>query len=153
MSADIAYYFDDFEIGAVFESGGRTITQADIVAFAGFSGDFNPIHIDHEFAKSTPFRQVIAHGLGIFCIGGGLSTVSPPSRTVAMLGVHEWKFLAPVFIGDTIRMRSTVLEKTLKGIGKRGEIVWLRQIVNQEGKIVQEGKMTTMIEARTRSAS
>jgi acyl dehydratase len=118
------------------------------MTFAGFSGDFNPIHIDHEFAKTTPFRQPIAHGFGVFSIASGLSIHAPPTRTVALLGVREWKFSAPVYIGDTIRMRSRVLEKVVKGVGKRGEVTWLRQIVNQEGKVVQEGFMMTLIECR-----
>ena len=145
-------YFDDLEIGQVYQSAARTITQADIVTFAGFSGDFNPIHIDHEFAAKTAFRKPIAHGFAIFSIASGLSIHAPMTKTVALLGVREWKFSNPVFIGDTIHVLSTVLEKTVKGIGKRGEIVWQRQLVNQEGKVVQEGIMTTMVEAKPKVA-
>ena len=61
-------FFDDLELGHEWESLGRTITQSDIVNFAGVSGDFNPIHMDHEFAASTPFRQPIAHGLLVLAI-------------------------------------------------------------------------------------
>ncbi len=64
-------YFDDLEIGQEWLSSRRTVTEADIVNFAGFSGDFNPIHMDHEFAKGTPFRRPIAHRFGIFCIASG----------------------------------------------------------------------------------
>ena len=67
-------YFDDVQIGQEWESPGRTVTQADIVNFAGLSGDFNPIHIDHEFCKNTPYRQPIAHGLLVFSIGSGLGS-------------------------------------------------------------------------------
>jgi len=142
-------YFDDLEIGQEWVSGGRTITEADIVNFAGFSGDFNPIHIDHEFAKGTPFRRPIAHGFGIFCIASGLGVMTPPVRTLALLRVHDWKFSLPVFPGDTIRCRTRVVEKTIRGRGRRGEVVWHRSIVNHEDKIVQEGEVVTLIECRT----
>jgi len=141
-------YFDDLEVGQTYRSAGRTVTQADIVTFAGFSGDFNPIHIDHEFAKKTPFRRPIAHGFAVFSMASGLSTHAPNTRTVALLAVRDWKFSAPVFIGDTIHILSKVVEKTLKGRGKRGEILWHRHIMNHEGKVVQEGHMMTLIECR-----
>jgi 3-hydroxybutyryl-CoA dehydratase len=146
--ASSAFYFDDVEVGQVWESQGRTITEADIVNFAGLSGDFNPIHIDHEFAKTTPFRRPIAHGLLVFSIGSGLGVSCPAMRTVAFVQVNEWNFRGPVFIGDTIHLRSKVLEKTPKGRGRRGELVWYRGVVNQEGKIVQEGKLVTLVECR-----
>ena len=143
-----AYYFDDLEVGQEWESQGRTITEADIVNFAGLSGDFNPIHIDHEFAKTTPFRRPIAHGLLVFSIGSGLGVNCPQVRTVAFTQVREWNFRGPVFIGDTVRLRSRLLEKNLKGRGRRGEMVWYRGIVNQEGKVIQEGTIVTLVEGR-----
>jgi 3-hydroxybutyryl-CoA dehydratase len=149
MSFSTAHlYFDDLEVGQEWTSGGRTVTEADIVNFAGFSGDFNPIHIDHEFAKTTPFRRPIAHGFGVFCIGSGLGVMVPQVRTIAMLRVKYWNFILPVFAGDTIKMTSRVVEKILRGRGKRGEVVWLRSITNQEGKVVQEGEIVLLIEAR-----
>ncbi len=143
-----AYYFDDVEIDQEFESQGRTVTESDIVNFAGISGDFNPIHVDHEYAKSTPFRQPIAHGLLVFSIGSGLGVNCPQMRTIAFVQVQEWNFRGPVFIGDTISLRSKVLVKTPKGRGRRGEIIWYRGIFNQEGKVVQEGKLITLVECR-----
>src|ERR1700688_4102552 len=95
-------YFDDPEVGQHWDSLGRTVTEADIVNFAGLSGDFNPIHMDHEFAKTTPFRRPIAHGLLVFSIGSGLGLFAPPMRTLAILELKEWLFKGPTFIGDTI---------------------------------------------------
>jgi 3-hydroxybutyryl-CoA dehydratase len=141
-------YFDDVEVGQEWESSGRTVLEADIVNFAGISGDFNPIHMDHEYAKTTPFRRPIAHGLLVFAIGSGLGVNCPPMRTIAFVQVREWNFRGPVFIGDTVRLRSKVLEKNLKGRGRRGEIVWYRGVVNQEGKIVQDGVLVTLVEGR-----
>ena len=146
-------YFDDVEIGQEWRSLGRTITEADIVNFAGLSGDFNPIHLDHHFARTTPFRRPIAHGLLVFAVGSGLGLYAPPMRTLAILSIKEWHFRDPVFPGDTIHVVSTVLEKQLRGRGRRGEITWKRQIFNQDGRLIMEGITITLVEGRGRSAS
>ncbi|MFL5342482.1 MAG: MaoC/PaaZ C-terminal domain-containing protein [Gemmataceae bacterium] len=142
-------FFDDVEVGQEWESQGRTVTETDIVNFAGISGDFNPIHTDHEFCKTTPYRKPIAHGLLVFSIGSGLGIYSPMVRTLAFLGVREWTFRGPVFVGDTLRIRGHILQKSLRGrSGRRGELVWRRTIINQDGKVVQEGVLITLVEAR-----
>jgi len=141
-------YFDDVEVGQEWESGGRTVTETDIVNFAGLSGDFNPIHLDHEYAKTTPFRRPIAHGLLVMAIGSGLGINFPPMRTQAILSMKEVNFREPVFIGDTIRIRVKVIGKEERSRGRRGVITWQRQIVNQDGKIVQEGVSVTLVEGR-----
>ena len=142
------HFFDDVQVGQNWLSLGRTITQADIVNFAGLSGDFNPIHIDHEFAKTTPFRQPIAHGLLVFSIGSGLAVSIPLMRTLAVMSIREWQFVGPVFIGDTVRVRSEVMAKEERARGRRGVISWKRQVINQENKIVQEGVTITLVEGR-----
>ncbi len=141
-------YFDDVEVGQEWESPGRTVTETDIVNFAGLSGDFNPIHMDHEFARRTPFRRPIAHGLLVLSLGSGLGLFSPPMRTLAVLTIREWQFKEPVFVGDTLRVHSKVLTKEVRGRGRRGVITWQRQILNQEQKIVQEGVTVTLVEGR-----
>ena len=141
-------YFEDVEIGQEWESLGRTITETDIVNFAGLSGDFNPIHIDHQFAASTPFRRPIAHGLLVFSMASGLGLYSPPMRTLAFLGIREWHFRGPVFVGDTLHALSKVLSKEVRGRGRRGEITWHRQILNQDRKVVQEGITMTLVEGK-----
>jgi len=141
-------YYDDVEVGQHWESLGRTITEADIVNFAGLSGDFNPIHIDHEFAATTPFRRPIAHGLLVFSVGSGLGLFAPPMRTLAILEVREWRFHEPVYIGDTLRVRSEVLHKEPRGRGRRGVVTWKRQIFKQDKKLAQEGITLTLVEGR-----
>src|SRR6478736_2839378 len=97
-------YFDDVEVGQEWESSGRTVTEADVVNFAGVSGDFNPIHMDHEFAKTTPFRAPIAHGMLVWSMATGLGVNAPPMRTLAFMSVKDLNFREPVFVGDTIRV-------------------------------------------------
>jgi 3-hydroxybutyryl-CoA dehydratase len=141
-------YFDDVSVGQEWQSLARTITETDIVSFAGLSGDFNPIHMDREFAKTTLFRQPIAHGLLIFAISSGLSLYAPPMRTLAFMNIRDWQFKGPIFIGDTIHVRSKIMEKQVRSRGRRGVITWLRQIFNQQGKMVQEGTTLTLVEGR-----
>lgn len=141
-------YFDDVAIDQEWESGGRTVTEADVVNFAGLSGDFNPIHIDHFFAQSTPFGKPIAHGLLIWAISSGQTLWSPPMRTLAFLSIREWSFREPVFLGDTIKTRVKIIEKEERARGRRGVITWQRHIVNHEGKVVQEGITLTLVEGR-----
>jgi len=141
-------YFDDVQVGQEWESLGRTVTEADIVNFAGLSGDFNPIHMDHEFAGRTNFRKPIAHGLLILAMGSGLGMMFPAMRTLAFIAIKEWNFLLPVFIGDTIRVRARVLSIEPRSRGRRGVITWERTIVNQEGKPVEQGISITLVEGR-----
>ena len=141
-------YFDDVEVGQQWESQGRTITEADVVQFAGVSGDYNPIHMDHEFARGTGFRRPIAHGLLVFSVASGLGLYFPPMRTLAVLQVREWYFREPVFFGDTVRSQSKVLGKEVRARGRRGEITWQRRVINQAGKVVQEGIVVTLVEGR-----
>ncbi len=141
-------YFDDVAVGQELESQGRTITETDIVNFAGLSGDFNPIHVDHEFAKGTPFRRAIAHGLLGMTISSGLGVHSPAMRTLAFISILEWHFREPIFIGDTVRLRTKVISKEPRSRGRRGVVVWQRQLVNQEGRVVQEGRTATLVEGR-----
>jgi 3-hydroxybutyryl-CoA dehydratase len=141
-------YFDDLEVGNEWISSGRTVTETDIVNFAGFSGDFNPIHVDHEFAKTTPFRRPIAHGFAVFCMASGLGITAPSVRTLAMLRVVVWNFNLPVFASDTIRNLCRVKEKTVRGRGRRGEVHWYRAVINQDGKVVQDGEVITLVECR-----
>jgi acyl dehydratase len=141
-------YFDDVEVGQQWESLGRTVTETDVVNFAGLSGDFNPIHIDHEFARTTPFRRPIAHGLLVQSLGSGLGLHSPPMRTLAVLTIRDWQFREPVFVGDTLRVVSKILAKESRARGRRGVLTWQRQILNQDRKVVQEGVSVTLVEGR-----
>ena len=141
-------YADDVQVGQEWESLGRTLTEADIVNFAGISGDFNPIHLDHEFARSTPFHRPIAHGMLVFSMATGLALNSPPMRTLAFVSIRDWQLKGPVFIGDTIHVHTRILDKEMRARGRRGVITWWRSIINQDGKVVQEGETQTIVEGR-----
>jgi acyl dehydratase len=146
-------YADDVAVGQEWLSLGRTLTEADIVNFAGLSGDFNPIHLDHHFARGTPFHRPIAHGLLVLSIASGLALYIPPMRTLAFVGIRDWQFKGPVFIGDTLRVRTRVQEKEMRARGRRAVITWYRHIINQEDKVVQEGVTQTIVEGRGTAAA
>ena len=133
-------YWEDFEIGDEWNSPARTLTEADIVSFAGLTGDFNPIHIDKEFAKTTPFGERLVHGLLVGCIGTGLTTTLKDfyeDVEYKVLVSVKFDFKGPVHIGDTIRVKVKVAEKRETKNPERGLIVFERAINNQNDKIVQ----------------
>jgi acyl dehydratase len=147
MELNDALYFEDLAVGSVWLSEPCEVSQQDIFDFAELSGDHNPIHVDPEFAKGTPFRRCIAHGILGLSIAGGLSTAAPRVRTLALVELREWKFLGPIFPGDQIHIRNTVLDRQLRPNGKRGMVVWRMETINQAGKVVQDGTLSTIVEA------
>jgi len=151
MSQEFTYrrglYFEEFEVGQVITSPGRTITEADIVNFAGLSGDYTQIHTDGEFAKSTPFGKRIAHGLLIVAIASGLAarTGILEGTVLAFREIRNWKFMSAVFIGDTVHVVMEVKEtKELRRIGAGAVIIELR-VKNQNDEIVMKGEWNTLM--------
>ncbi|WP_077211669.1 MaoC/PaaZ C-terminal domain-containing protein [Bacillus dakarensis] len=143
-----AFYYEDFEVGMCFDSPARTITETDVVMFAGFSGDYNAIHTDTEYCKNTQFGERIAHGLlGISIITGLMSRAGTFEGTaIAMLGINNWKFLKPIFIGDTVYVRYTITEKRpSKSNPETGIVNRFYELINQKGEVVQNGEMPVLI--------
>jgi acyl dehydratase len=136
--------FEKLQVGQRHASRARTVTEADVINFAGVSGDFDSLHVDREFAAQTPFGQTLAHGLLGLSWVTGMATYCPPVRTEAFLGIREWKFLKPIFIGDTLHLVNEVAELQEKG-RRRGRVLWRRQLVNQRGEVVQEGYFETYV--------
>src|SRR6058998_2583238 len=101
-------YFDEIQVGEEYESPGWTVTEADIVIFAGLSGDYNILHTDAEFMKSSSFGERIAHGLLGLAIQSGLFTRGGIPYATLGFGTLRWKFKGPIKIGDTIRVRAKV---------------------------------------------
>ena len=140
-------WFDDVEVGQKWTSPARTVLASDVSQFASMTGDFNPLHVDHEFAANSPYNQPIAHGLLGLSWVAGLGSTAPLMRTVAFTSVSSWEFLAPIYFGDTVHVETVCLEKSTRG-RKTGQIVWDRKLVNQKGQIVQQGMFETMVAMR-----
>lgn len=139
-------YYEEFEVGQTFVTEKRTISDADISAFAELSGDHNKLHIDEDYAKTTPFKTRIAHGPLGFAIATGLSysTGLFDGTTLALLGV-EWSFTAPIFPGDTLHVEMLVKSKRETSRTDRGLVVRDFKLINQDGVVVQKGVMTVMV--------
>lgn len=139
-------YYEEFAVGDNFTTRARTITESDIVSFAGLSGDYNPLHTDAEFARGTPFGERIAHGLLGLSIQSGLSQGLgiTEGTTIAFLGL-TWNFKAPILIGDTIHVVQSVQEMRETRKPDRGIIIFSVQVVNQKGEVTQDGTKTMMI--------
>ncbi len=142
-------YFEEFEIGQKITTPARTVTEADVVAFAGLSGDYNPLHTNEEFAKTTPYGQRIAHGMLVVSIATGLADRQGfIDGTALAFRELSWKFSSPVFIGDTIHMVAEVVElKPMPRLG--GGLVALKAVMlNQNGKPVQKGEWRVLMKSR-----
>jgi len=149
MSEPSRQYFEDIEVGDEYLSPGRTVTETDIVTFAGLSGDYNVLHTDAEFMKGSIFGERIAHGLLGLAISSGLGTraMARPYATLAFLGLR-WRFKGPIKIGDTIKVRMKVTAKRETSKPDRGIVTVQRNVLNQRGEVVQEGDTELMVERR-----
>jgi len=143
-------YFEEFEVGMNFLSPGRTVTETDIVNFAGLSGDYTQIHTDVEFSKSTPVGQRVAHGLLGLSIASGLAvrTGVLEGTVIAFREINEWKFIKPIFIGDTVRVSLSVLEtKELRRMGGGAVNIELR-LLNQNDDTVMKGIWKVLVASK-----
>ena len=140
-------YFEEFEPGLRITTPGRTITESDIVGFAGMTGDYNLIHTDAVYSASSPFGQRVAHGLLGLSIASGLGTRTGvlEGTVMAFREINEWKFVKPIFIGDTIHVVMEVTEtKAMPRIGG-GAVVLKLDVLNQKDEIVMKGAWTVLV--------
>lgn len=143
-------YFEEFELGQKIRTPARTVTEADVVAFAGLSGDFNSIHTDDVYARSSAFGQRVAHGLLGLSIASGLAvrTGILEGTVLAFREISEWKFSLPIYLGDTIH---AVLEiddvKPLPRLGG-GSVGLTFDVVNQDEKTVMKGRWVVLVQSR-----
>ena len=150
MTVDLiipSLFFEDFRLGQKFITRSRTVTEADVVNFAGLSWDRNQLHTDKEFAASTRFGKRIAHGLLGVIIHAGLSYQLTEDSILALLEL-SWRFKAPIFIGDTIHVEQVVEALRESSQGDRGVLTFDKKIINQNGKVVQTGRTTLLIAKR-----
>ena len=147
----VGMFWEEWEIGAEFQTASRTITEADVVNFAGISGDYNPLHIDEEFCKQTQFGTRIAHGPLVYSIAAGLlfQLHLYDDTLIAFLGFDSLKFTLPVKIGDTVRVRVEVLEKRETSKRDRGVMKRLLQVLNQRDEVVQEGVQAFLLKKKS----
>lgn len=140
-------YFDEFESGQKFQTTGRTVTETDVVNFAGISADFNEVHTNKEYGQTTPFGERVAHGLLGLSIASGLAwqTGILEGTIIAFRQIDQWKFVKPVFFGDTIHVEMEVINtKAIPRLGG-GSVVIELDVQNQEGDTVMKGQWTTLI--------
>ena len=145
-------YFEEFEVGDSMVSPGRTVTEADIVGFCGLSGDFNELHSNAEYAKQTMFGKPIAHGLLGLAMASGLAGRLGflEGTAQAFMGL-EWKFKGPIFAGDTIHVRATVVQtRAVQRLGG-GIVVLSVSVLNQKDEVTQEGRWTVLMKSRPAS--
>jgi acyl dehydratase len=148
--------YEDFEIGEQLVTPGRTVTEADIVAFAALTGDYASIHTDAVFAASTKFGQRVAHGLLGLTFAQALvwRVTSPDSARLASLGWNDWRFHAPIAIGDTIHVTCTVTAKRRSASDPSRAVITERlDVVNQDGTVVQSGDHLTLVPVRGEGTS
>jgi 3-hydroxybutyryl-CoA dehydratase len=133
----VSQYFEDFTLDSVSTSRSRTVTEADIVNFAGLSGDFIELHVSEAYAAKGPFGKRIAHGALVFSISTGLTvqTIKIDDTVIAFYGMDKLRFTRPVFIGDTIHVVKKVIAREPKG-GDRGVVTFETTVVNQNGQTV-----------------
>ena len=147
-------YFEEFEVGVTMRTRGRTITEADLVQFAALTGDFNPMHTDAEYCKTSFMGQRVAHGMltASYAIGQAYQ-LGILERTVLGFRGLEMKFSAPVYIGDTIhaelQVTATKAARRLDG----GAVTMAIRIIKQDGRIVQKGSLTLLMMSRPRGDS
>jgi len=139
----ITKYFDQIQIGEKNVTKARTITEADVVAFAALTGDWYPLHCDLEYAKKTPFGERIAHGLLILAVASGLTPLEP-GPVIAFYGMDKVRFTNPVKLGDTIHVETEITNKEEKN--ERSGVVTIDETVkNQRGETVLNSTMKMLI--------
>jgi acyl dehydratase len=146
-----ALHYEDLDVGRRWRTAARTVTEADVVAFAGVSGDFNPIHVDAEHAATTGFGERIAHGALVLAIATGLRQQEGVFRGTlkAWRGMREWRFQAPVRIGDTLHVVTEIKERRATKDAAAGLVVQLVQVRNRRDEVVAEGEFVTLMARRT----
>jgi 3-hydroxybutyryl-CoA dehydratase len=143
-------YFEDFALENISTSRTRTVTETDIVNFAGISGDFIELHMSETYAAQGPFGRRIAHGMLVFSIAAGLGaqTNQVQDTVIAFYGVDRLRFTGPVFIGDTIHVVAKVISKEVKEPG-RGLVTFETSVLNQNGKLVLIYSDKLLLKTRT----
>ncbi|MFN8534238.1 MAG: MaoC/PaaZ C-terminal domain-containing protein [Dehalococcoidia bacterium] len=150
MQVSVPPHWEDFEVGQIFTTPRRTVTEADLMLFSAWSWDHHPLHTDQVFADESMFHQRILHGQAGYAIASGLAMQTGLHRTtaLALLGI-TWNYRGAIFIGDTLTVTETVAEKRETRKPDRGVIVMQVDLLNQSGEVVQEGKWSFLYARRS----
>jgi acyl dehydratase len=148
-TARSGYRYADLHVGMAFRSPGRTITDADLMGFAGLTGDYSELHTSDVYAKSSQFGRRVAHGLLGLAYAHGLMwprTGELRETAIAFLGINEWKFVGPIFVGDTIFVNYTLAElRDSKSRPSQAIAIFDVAVVNQDEQVVQQGKKALLV--------
>lgn len=140
-------YLEDMNVGDRWLSPWREITSDDVEQFAVLTGDHDPLHSDNS---ASPFGEPVAHGLLGLSVLAGLSTEYPNVSTLALVEISDWQFEAPIFFGDRVQV-STEIEEIQQHGRRAGRVTWVRQLLNQHGRVVQRGRFVSLVATRARA--
>ncbi len=144
-------YYEDMAVGEAYESPSRTVTETDLVNFSAFSGDWSPVHSDEEFCRKTPYKTRIVHGLLGLALTEGLKFRIPAFATARYMASLYWnyKFSAPILIGDTVRLTVKIQSKRETKKPDRGIVIEYVTMLNQRNEVVGEGEHGLMVYRRS----
>lgn len=149
MSEQASYRFEDLSVGMQFRSPGRTITDADVIGFACLTGDFSELHTNDVYARNSQFGRRVAHGMLGLAYAHGLMwarTGSLRETAVAFLGISDWRFVAPIYLGDTIFVRYSLANlKDSRSRPHQAIATFEVEVVNQDGVVVQRGRKALLV--------
>lgn len=142
---------EDLRVGQRWRSGWREVTAEDVGCFAELTGDHDPLHDDQgaaaEGSPESPFGQPVVHGLLGLSVMAGLSGTHPRTSTLALVRLGDWSFEHPIFFGDRVRVETEVL--AVEPHGRRAaRVTWHRRLLNEQGRIVQQGQLVTLVARR-----
>lgn len=142
-------YYEEFHPGDEFITAKRTVFQSDIIAYAGLTGDWNPMHTDAEFAGQSQYGQIIAHGPLTFAIGLGLITRMGTFDGTGIAYLEAFhKCTLPVFAGDTLQVRMEVIDCKETSKKDRGIVSYVNYVINQKGEVVQEQRWKMLMKKK-----
>jgi acyl dehydratase len=143
------YTYADLHVGMSFRSPGRTITDADLVAFAGLTGDYSELHTSDVYAKGSEFGRRVAHGMLGLAYAHGLMwarTGDLRETAIAFLGIDDWRFLQPIFVGDTIFVNYRIAElRDSKSRPTQAIATFDVEVVDQDNRVLQRGRKALLV--------
>lgn len=149
MNEKVSYRYEDLFVGLRFRSPGRTITDADVVGFAGLTGDYSELHTNDVYARNSQFGRRVAHGMLGLAYAHGLMwarTGALRETAIAFLGISDWRFVAPIFIGDTILVQYELVElKDSRSRPQQAIATFDVELVKQDGTVVQRGRKALLV--------